>query len=286
MDGRIWSARWLAGGAVGVAVHLLFAVTVCYLYRFLEGSPPQTNGSDAATNVLLALQFSVIHSVLLLPNVRRWFQRAIAPAFYGLFFCTITCITLLLTFACWQVSATCIWELDGVPGRVMSAAFIATWGALLYSLYLSGLGYQTGFTPWWYWLRGARLPTRKFNPRGAYRFLRHPVYLSFMGLLWFTPHMTTDRLVLSLVWSAYIFVGSWLKDARLLYFLGDQYREYQARVPGYPGMIVGPLARRPWVRDPRNVLVPAPVAVARNQSIDLNTARQSKSATLCGVSGK
>jgi hypothetical protein len=32
----------------------------------------------------------------------------------------------------------------------------------------------------------------------------------------------------------------------LQHYLGPTYREYQARVPGYPGMILGPLARVPW----------------------------------------
>jgi hypothetical protein len=31
----------------------------------------------------------------------------------------------------------------------------------------------------------------------------------------------------------------------LLFFLGDEYRVYQARVPGHPGLPAGPLARVP-----------------------------------------
>jgi methanethiol S-methyltransferase len=76
--------------------------------------------------------------------------------------------------------------------------------------------------------------------------MRHPVYLSFLGLIWFAPTVTLDRALLIAVWTVYIFLGSYLKDRRLQYYLGPTYREYQARVPGYPGMIVGPLARVPW----------------------------------------
>jgi hypothetical protein len=47
------------------------------------------------------------------------------------------------------------------------------------------------------------------------------------------------------VWTTYIFIGSALKDGRLLHFMGDTYREYQARVPGYPGVGFGPLGRVP-----------------------------------------
>jgi protein-S-isoprenylcysteine O-methyltransferase Ste14 len=45
------------------------------------------------------------------------------------------------------------------------------------------------------------------------------------------------------VWTAYIVVGSVLKDRRLLHFIGNEYRGYRARVPGYPGIPFGPLAR-------------------------------------------
>ena len=35
------------------------------------------------------------------------------------------------------------------------------------------------------------------------------------------------------------------KDRRLARSLGEDYRAYQARVPGYPGIPFGPLARLP-----------------------------------------
>jgi len=77
-------------------------------------------------------------------------------------------------------------------------------------------------------------PRRGFAERGAYRFLRHPVYLSFLGLIWFTPRMTLDHALLTGIWTVYIFLGSWLKDRRLTFYLGDKYRSYAAAVPGYP----------------------------------------------------
>jgi hypothetical protein len=57
--------------------------------------------------------------------------------------------------------------------------------------------------------------------------------------------MTIDHALLTGTWTLYIFVGSVLKDRRLEFYLRDDYREYAARVPGYPGMPFGPLARWP-----------------------------------------
>ncbi len=43
--------------------------------------------------------------------------------------------------------------------------------------------------------------------------------------------------------TVYVAVGSWLKDRRLAFYLGDAYRTYQERVPGYPLVGFGPLGR-------------------------------------------
>jgi hypothetical protein len=50
---------------------------------------------------------------------------------------------------------------------------------------------------------------------------------------------------LTTVWTAYVFIGSYLKDRRLLHYVGQPYRQYLAEVPGYPGLIAGPLGKVP-----------------------------------------
>lgn len=236
--------RRMSGIAFGVATHLLFAATVVFLYLFLEATDRGHPAGSLLIDIGLALQFAVIHSTLLYPTVRKRLTRFIPSPFYGCFFCTVTCLQLLLTFACWQSSPVDVWNLTGIAAAGMRAGFFISWVLLYYSLYLSGLGWQTGLTPWWAWVRRQPSPRRDFAPCGAYRMLRHPVYLSFGGLLWFTPHLTLDHALLTGIWTTYIFVGSWLKDRRLEFLIGDQYRDYMARVPGYPFILAGPLARR------------------------------------------
>ncbi len=241
----------LPGILIGVAIHGLFAWMVYYLYFFLAGTPAQAGrlaqADDAALGIdaLLALQFVVIHSLLLLPKVRTTLEHVIPAAFYGLFFCLVTTITLALAMHYWRVGSWSLWELNGWPRTVMQALYIGAWVGQFYALSLMGFGYQTGFVPWWSWMHGRPAPRRSFKPRGAYLWLRHPVYLSFLGLVWFTPYMTIDCAILTAIWTIYIFVGSWLKDLRLAQYLGQPYRQYQAEVPGYPGMPLGPLARVP-----------------------------------------
>jgi methanethiol S-methyltransferase len=74
------------------------------------------------------------------------------------------------------------------------------------------------------------------------------VYLSFLGLVSFVPCMATDRATMTAVWTIYVFFGSYLKDRRMVHYLGISYRHYQAQAPGYPGIPVSPLER--WSLNP------------------------------------
>lgn len=251
MSNSRWVYRfWVAFGALTQA---FFGLTVLRLFPYLRGEAyfagaffPAAGTAPAwwLVDGLLALQFAVSHSLLLLPPTRKWLSRHTPSALYGCIFCFVTCLSLLWAMESWQPARQAVWRLDGTPARIVDASFLASWVALFYSLHLTGLGYQTGLTPWWHYARGEQPPRRGFEPRGAYRLLRHPVYLSFLGLIWFNPAMTHDRLVLAIVWTSHIFIGSYLKDRRLAHYIGAPYVAYQREVPGYP-FATGPLGKLP-----------------------------------------
>lgn len=250
--------RKFFGIAAGIVIHAVFGVMVWDLYWFLKGDAVVEGGGTPVSAValgidfLLALQFVVVHSLLLYPAIRERLGEWVSPAFYGLFFCVATTVGLWLAMSCWQTSPVVWWRVAGPARIVVDAGFFGSWVLLFYSFFLNGIGYQTGYTPWSHWVRDRPVPPRPFNPRGIFRFMRHPAYLSFLGLVWFAPVMTADRAILTVVWTAYVFIGSYLKDKRLLLYIGEPYRRYMNAVPGYPGMVVGPLGR---VAAPKNALV-------------------------------
>ena len=110
---------------------------------------------------------------------------------------------------------------------------------LLYSISLTGLGWQTGLTPWLCYIRRVPTPRRKFVTGNLYGVLRHPIYLGFLGLIWMTPRMTSDYLLRAGIWGVYVFVGSVLKDRRLTFYIGERYRAYMTAVRGYPLVLWG-----------------------------------------------
>ena len=74
---------------------------------------------------------------------------------------------------------------------------------------------------------GGGQPARPLVPQSVYRFLRHPVSLSFLSLVWLVPVVTLDRAVLTGIEPVSIDVGSVLKDRRLLFCVGDEYRSHE-----------------------------------------------------------
>lgn len=233
----------LAGFAFGIGTQAFFAVTVVGLFSFLRFGVDSPAESWLLVDSLLALQFAVPHSVLLHPRFRTWFRQYFPMEMHGAFFCFCTCLSLGLMFAFWRSSPSIVWQLEGTAAAVVTGFFYGSWAALLYSISLTGLGFQTGWTQWLHWYRRERMPRRNFEAKSFYRLLRHPVYLSFVGLIWFTPTMTADHAILTAIWTVYIFAGSILKDHRLQHYLGETYSAYMARVPGYPLVLAGPLGR-------------------------------------------
>lgn len=231
-----WKLLW--GFVAGLGTQVFFGYTAVCLFFFLKdgGSP----GSEFRPlwNCFLALQFAIPHSLLLWPPASKVLQKWIPKAFYGCFYCLVTCGSLILLFNGWTTSPFAVWSLTGYSAAIVRLMFFLSWGGLIYSLSLTGLGYQTGLTQWWAWLWHLALPRRGVPDKGAYQWIRHPVYFCFLGLIWFTPNMTLDHAILTGIWTVYLLVGSHLKDERLAFYLGDDYRQYQKRVPGFPWSVV------------------------------------------------
>lgn len=68
------------------------------------------------------------------------------------------------------------------------------------------------------------------NIKGIYRWIRDPFLLSGLVMIWLTPIMTVNLLVIYLLTTIYLFIGSLHWETRLVAQFGDEYREYKKRV--------------------------------------------------------
>ena len=80
-------------------------------------------------------------------------------------------------------------------------------------------------------LRGEPPRPSSLSVRGPYRWVRHPLYLCTLVLIWSCPAPTADRLLFDVLWTGWILVGTALEERDLSAELGQPYRTYQRRVP-------------------------------------------------------
>ena len=72
---------------------------------------------------------------------------------------------------------------------------------------------------------------QKLRIEGAFKFVRHPIYFFSILFLGFRPQMTLFYLVMFICIVFYFYAGSVYEEKKLIEVFGDQYREYQKRVP-------------------------------------------------------
>ncbi len=70
-----------------------------------------------------------------------------------------------------------------------------------------------------------------FKIEGAYKLVRHPIYLFSILFLGLRPTMSLFYLIMFLCIVIYFYVGSIFEERKLVEVFGGEYREYQLRVP-------------------------------------------------------
>jgi len=109
---------------------------------------------------------------------------------------------------------------------------VAGWVLLARAMSEAGLGVQTGATGWLAMWRGGRPRyPRGFPEHGLHALCRHPIYASFIVLLWASPHWSLDRLLIAAPLTAYCVYGPKRKEARYRARHGAAYAEYLSRTP-------------------------------------------------------
>jgi len=73
---------------------------------------------------------------------------------------------------------------------------------------------------------------RLFTGKG-YGLVRHPLYLGCSMLLAFHPVQTRNSAAAAAAVVAYFYIGTFFEERRLLRTFGEEYREYQRRVPRF-----------------------------------------------------
>lgn len=79
---------------------------------------------------------------------------------------------------------------------------------------------------------------------GLYRWVRHPLYTAGLVFIWFSPVMSTNLLAFFAGLSAYLVIGAYFEERKLILVYGDAYRRIQQNTPMFIPRTFGPPASK------------------------------------------
>lgn len=187
-------------------------------------------GRALALDAGLSLLFFVQHSVMIRRGIRERLSSFVPDTYYSAFYSIVSSVALISLIVFWQKTSV-IASAEGASRLAIRALFFLsiagfTWGTSALS----------SFDPYGIkkikrHVRGKEERDMPLTIRGAYLWVRHPLYFFCLLMIWACPDLTWDRLLFNVMWSAWIVVGTMLEERDLVSEFGDRYREYRAKVP-------------------------------------------------------
>ena len=237
----------------GVLSYAFFFVTFLYSIGFIgnvfvaksiDSAPTLPLAQALLVDLALLTLFAVQHSGMARPAFKRWLTRYIPAAAERSTYVLLSTLCLALLMFYWAPLGGVVWQATSRWAELtLIGAYFASWALLLYATVLIDHFDLFGLRQVWYALRNRKMPELSFVTPALYRLVRHPIYVGWLGIVWFTPTMTVSHLAFAVGATLYILVGIKLEE-RDLENAHPEYSQYKAKVPA-----LIPSLRRRLARD-------------------------------------
>lgn len=182
-------------------------------------------------NVLLTFLFGLQHSVMARPWFKERMHNWLDPACERSTFIWSSGVVSIIMIACWQPVGDVVWQTHSLAANiVMWFLFFSGWAYLVAATFAINHWDLFGLRQAWCAFSGKPYTNPEFKENWMYRFSRHPIMLGVLIGIWFVPTMTASKLVLSICFTCYIFIGVAYEEKDLIKEFGERYLEYKKRV--------------------------------------------------------
>ncbi len=224
----------------GVVSYLLFFVTFLYSIGFvgnlwvprsIDSEPTLSLGAALLVNLGLLAMFAVQHSGMARPAFKRWLTRYIPAAAERSTYVLFSTLAMAALMVFWAPLGGVIWSVESQwAALVLNGLYLGSWALLLYATFLIDHFDLFGLRQVWNSFRKQECRDLSFVTPALYRIVRHPIYVGWLGIFWFTPVMTMTHVLLALGVTGYILVGIELEE-RDLEKAHPEYTQYKRKVP-------------------------------------------------------
>ncbi len=215
----------LGGGSLLLLGVFLFVGSFTLLDLGL--SLPAALGLDG----LLCLAFFLQHSGMVRRSFQRRFHAVAASHYRPAMYAIASGVVLLILLLLWQRTEPVMISMQGTWRWCLHAALLASLGGFLWGVRSLGAFDALGIQPVLNQIGRRQVHVMPLAVRGAYRWVRHPLYTSSLLLIWSQPDLTYDRILFNVTWTIWIIVGTLLEERDLLANFGEAYAVYQRKVP-------------------------------------------------------
>lgn len=229
--------------SLGIICHLSFLAAITSMMGALYGSMRTTSltlpwETAVALDLLLLVQFPVLHSLMLKPSGRAFLSR-LFPGDLGKDLVTTTYVIaasaqLILLFTLWAHIGTSEWRPSGPLSIAWNGLYAASWILLAIAMTNAGLGTQMGFLGWTSVYRGEKPIYKPFPQHGLYRLCRHPVYFAMVLVSITGPVWNIDHLIIASVFVPYCLIGPVMKERRFMRSFGASFSQHMKEIPFFP----------------------------------------------------
>ncbi len=225
---------------VGVAglVCIILALATLIPFGFLN---PSDTGNPIIWNLVLVALWGLSHSGMARPSFKNWICKLIPDAAERSTYVLVSGVVSVLLIGWWRPVPGVIWSVTNpLAVAMLWLLFGFGWVYLLASTFVISHFELFGLRQVYLYFTGQRRTPLQFVKKAMYRFTRHPIQTGVLIGIWATPEMTATQLVLSLGFTAYIFIGLWLEERDLVREIGEPYVQYQAETGKVLPRIFGP----------------------------------------------
>lgn len=221
----------LAAGVLAFAGNLSPLYLIWLLWPRV--APPKTPAEDMSTALMLdafiALVFPLQHTLWTQRPVKRRMREWLGEYFERPAYSMASAVALVAMCYFWRTTDHVIWTAPTWWVWFARAGMIAALGMQFYAGTVIGPAFLMGTAHLKAFGKGEPVREPEFREAGPYRFLRHPIASSQVLMIWMFGVLHADRLLLTLMWTAWIIGATALEDRRLAADFGETYAGYRKR---------------------------------------------------------